>query len=95
MWCTPRPTRETLDEVRCDDNGNARRSSAYCSLLIDGVVAFDKCENQEWPFAIILVLGKFSLERERQIYKQNDIVLRVEIPPKSPLSVFPVEKSAI
>ena len=30
----------------------------HCPLFIDSVVAFGKSENQEWPFAKILVLGK-------------------------------------
>ena len=42
----------------CEDNETAAQSSAYCPLFIDRVVAFGKSENQDWPFAKILVLGK-------------------------------------
>ena len=50
-----------LEKVATVMTTETLRSSAHCGLFIDRVVAFDKSENQEWPFARILVLGKFSV----------------------------------
>ena len=50
----------TLEKVATVTTTETLRSSAHCGLFIDRVVAFDKSENQEWPFARILVLGANS-----------------------------------
>ena len=51
------------------------RLSAHCGLFIDRVVAFDKSENQEWPFARILVLGKFSVRKRLRTFVLHILAL--------------------